>query len=438
MNGKVPYLRVLVGFLVLLMAAPPWSLAQDTATGASFKQEELDQMFAPIALYPDSLLGQILVAATYPDQVTEADQWVKQNSRLQGDDLNAAVDAQNWDLSVKALVPFPQVLSMMTDKMDWTRRMGDAFLAGQDAVMDSIQRLRAKAHDQGNLNDTEQQKVVVRGESIEIVPVNPRVVYVPAYNPLVIYGPWWYPGYLPYAYSPYYPGYLYDPYYTGAGFITAGLFGFAAGIAVGSYWNSGWGRWDWGRRDVYINLNRSVNLNRNDIARRDMRTTSFRGANIQRGSRGTVGTTAGQLGSTRTSGKTAVQTGSRPSAASVQQGLRQRANNAQVRQGRTSGQRGQATMGSTSGQTGRSSVKSTGKSGSTMSSERSKGQRGSAMSSGRSTVQRGSAMSSGRSTGQRGSAMSSGKSQGNSVRSSGSSGGGGGARGSGGSHGKQE
>ena len=230
-----------------------------------FQQEELDQMLAPIALYPDSLLGQILVAATYPDQVTEADQWVRQNSNLQGDELNAALDGMDWDLSVKALVPFPQVLSMMSDKMDWTQRMGDAFLAQQEDVMDTIQRLRAKAHAQGNLKSTDQQKVVVRGESIEIEPANPRVVYVPTYNPTVIYGSWWYPAYPPYAYNPYYPHYAYDPYYTGVGFVTAGLFGFAAGIAVGSVWNSGWGHWDWGRHNVNVNINRTININRNDI-----------------------------------------------------------------------------------------------------------------------------------------------------------------------------
>src|SRR5512143_2959517 len=138
MNRKVSYLPVLIGFLVLLMAAPPWILAQSSGTGTTFRQEELDQMLAPIALYPDSLLGQILVAATYPDQVTEADQWVRQNSNLQGDDLNAALDGMDWDLSIKALVPFPQVLAMMSDKMEWTRTMGDAFLAQQEDVMDSI------------------------------------------------------------------------------------------------------------------------------------------------------------------------------------------------------------------------------------------------------------------------------------------------------------
>ncbi len=348
MNRKIFCLRVLVGFLVLLMAAPPWILAQGSGTGAAFREEELDQMFAPIALYPDSLLGQILVAATYPDQVAEADEWVKKNNNLQGDQLNAALDGMNWDLSVKALVPFPQVLSMMTDKMDWTKRMGDAFLAQQADVMDTIQRLRGKAHAQGNLKSTDQQKVVVRGESIEIEPANPRVIYVPTYNPTEIYGAWSYPAYPPYAYNPYYPHYAYDPYYTGLGFVSAGLFGFAAGIAVGSVWNSGWGRWDWGRRDVDVNINRTININRNDIRRGDIRTSSWHDVNRQRGAPG-PGRAVRLQGNKPASGKAALSTGTRPTAASVQKGLQQREGKAQVRQGKS----GQTRMGSERGQVSR-------------------------------------------------------------------------------------
>ena len=338
MNRKVFYLGVLAGFLVLMMAAPPWTLAQ--SSGTAFRQEELDQMLAPIALYPDSLLGQILVAATYPDQVIEADQWLRHNSIRDGNELNAALDRMDWDLSVKALVPFPQVLSMMSDKNDWTQRMGDAFLAQQGDVMDTIQRLRGKAHAQGNLNTTEQQRVVVRGESIEIVPINPRIVYVPTYNPAVIYGSWWYPSYPPYAYNPYYPGYAYDPYYTGAGFVTSGIFGFAAGIGVGSYWNSGWGHWDWGRRDVNINITRNININRNDLRAGSFRTTSWNRAVHQR----TAGSARdGRLGSARMQGTQtgpAAATGlqgshTRNTAASVQKGLQQRQNRVQARSGQS-------------------------------------------------------------------------------------------------------
>jgi hypothetical protein len=406
MNRKVSYLRVLIGFLVLLMAAPPWILAQDSGTGATFRQEELDQMLAPIALYPDSLLGQILVAATYPDQVREADQWVRQNSNLQGDELNAALDGMDWDLSVKALVPFPQVLSMMSDKMDWTQRMGDAFLAQQEDVMDTIQRLRAKAHAQGNLNTTEQQKVVVRGESIEIEPANPRVVYVPTYNPTVIYGSWWHPAYPPYAYNPYYPHYAYDPYYTGVGFVTAGLFGFAAGIAVGSVWNSGWGHWDWGRHNVNVNINRNININRNDIGSEHLRTSSWHDVNRQRGS-----VRSGREGAAK-SGKAALKTGARPTAGSVQKGLQQREGKAQVRKGKTAGSEG-----------GQAKVRS----------DRGKVSRGKA--AGKSSEQVSRSKSSGKSSGKMSGSKSSGKSRGDSLRDGGSSRGGSKSHGGGKSHG---
>jgi hypothetical protein len=346
-------------------------MAQSSGTGAPIRQEELDQMLAPIALYPDSLLGQILVAATYPDQVKEADRWVDQNKNLQGDELNAELDRADWDLSVKALVPFPQVLSMMSDKMDWTQRLGDAFLAQQANVMDTIQNLRVKAHKQGNLNNTEQQRVVVRGDSIQIEPANPRVIYVPTYNPAVIYGSWWYPAYPPYAYNPYYPHYAYDPYYTGTGFITGGLFGFAAGIAVGSVWNSGWGRWDWGRHNVNVTVNRTININRNNINRRDIRTSSWHQVNSQRSMRS--GRQNGLSGNNRhISGNTALKAGTRGTAASVQTGLRQREGKAQVSQTKMERHGGQAKIRSDrhqmsgsgfSAKSGKASFVKTGKSG---------------------------------------------------------------------------
>ena len=371
MNRKVVYLRVLVGFLVLLMAAPPGILAQSSEKGGTFRQEELDQMLAPIALYPDSLLGQILVAATYPDQVTEADQWVSQNKELQGDELNAALDRMDWDLSIKALVPFPQVLAMMSDKKEWTQRMGDAFLAQQADVMDTVQRLRAKAHAQGNLKSTEQQKVVVRGESIEIEPANPRVVYVPTYNPMVIYGSWWHPAYPPYGYNPYYPRYAYDPLYTGVGFVSAGLFGFAAGIAVGSVWHSGWGHWDWHRHIVYVNINRTININRNDIRRRDIRSSSWREVNRHRGTMRSGRPSVDTTRNLRSSGKADMKNRARPTADSVNKGLKQRASKAQVRKGKSAGQGGQEKMRSDRGKMSRD--KASGKSGDQMGRGKSSG-----------------------------------------------------------------
>jgi hypothetical protein len=371
MNRRVTYLRVLVGFLVFLMAAPPGILAQSSGTGGAFRQEELDQMLAPIALYPDSLLGQILVAATYPDQVVEADQWVTQNNDLKGDDMNAALDRMDWDLSVKALVPFPQVLGMMSDKREWTQRVGDAFLAQQADVMDTIQSLRAKAHAQGNLRSTEQQKVVVRGESIEIEPANPRVIYVPTYNPTVIYGSWWHPAYPPYAYSPYYPHHAYDPHYTGAGFVTAGLFGFAAGIAVGSVWHSGWGHWDWHRHNVYVNVNRHININRNDIRRSDIRSSSWHDVNRHRGAQRSGREVVEKSRSKPTSGKAEMKNRARPTADSMNKGPKQGESKAQVRKGKSAGQTGQETIPSDRAKSGRD--KSSGKSSDQMSRGKSSG-----------------------------------------------------------------
>jgi hypothetical protein len=131
--------------LILLMAIPPGVIAQQPASSAALKQEELDQVLAAIALYPDPLISQILMASTYPLEVVQADRFAKQNASLKGDALTKALEAQDWDPSVKSLVNFPQVLTMMSEKLDWTQKLGDAFLADQKKVLDAIQSLRAKA-----------------------------------------------------------------------------------------------------------------------------------------------------------------------------------------------------------------------------------------------------------------------------------------------------
>ncbi len=245
--------NMLVWVLIILLAAPPAVFAQDSSVAVKkFSQEELDQMLAPVALYPDSLLGQVLIASTYPLEVVLADRWVKQNKNLKGEALNDAVDRQNWDASVKALVPFPDVLSMMSEKTEWTQNLGDAFLSQQDDVMNTVQRLREKAHDAGNLKTTEQQVVVVEREIIRIEPANPQVVYVPVYDPWWVYGPWWWPAYPPYVVYPYRPGVVISP-----GFIW-----FGTGFVVGAYWSSAWGYWDWPHRHVIVHTNRTININR--------------------------------------------------------------------------------------------------------------------------------------------------------------------------------
>jgi hypothetical protein len=251
MNMKTlkPFRNAVIWCLVLLIAMPPAVFAQagkaDGKAGAhKFSQEQLDQILAPIALYPDSLLAQIFIASTYPLEVVQADRWASQNKNLKGDELNSALGKQPWDASVKALVPFSDVLSMMSQKLDWTQMVGDAFLAQQGDVMDTVQKLRKKASDAGNLKSSEQQKVIVEQEVIRIEPANPSVVYVPVYDPQWIYGPWWWPYYPPYAVYPYPPGFVYAP-----GFIWFGV-----GLFVGAYWGS-WGYWGWHNHACYVNSN---------------------------------------------------------------------------------------------------------------------------------------------------------------------------------------
>ena len=311
---------LLVGFLVLVMV-PFGAFGQNAETAVTFSQQDLDQMLAPVALYPDSLLAQVLIAATYPDQVMEADRWLKENPNLKGDALNAALDQMNWDLSVKALAPFPQVVAMMAQQPEWTQRLGEAFLAQQAAVMDSVQKLRAKARQAGNLKTTPEQKVAVKGDVIEIEPVNPQVVYVPRFDPLVVYGPWWWPAYPPYAYYPVWPG-------IALGAVGIGVFGFWGAVSVGPAWGWGWGSWGWGSHNVNINVNRNVNINstRNaNFTRNSMRTTNLHQAAVN----GRIGS-GRAAAAARGAGAGAGQRGlagrgdgaARPSAASVSQGLK--------------------------------------------------------------------------------------------------------------------
>jgi hypothetical protein len=246
--------------IVLLMVAPPWAFAQGQGDFQKTSQAELDQMLAPIALYPDSLLAQIMMAATYPLEVVMADRWVKENKGLQGDQLNAELDKQDWDPSVKALVPFPQVLDMMSQKLAWTEKLGDAFLDQQDAVTDTIQKLREKAQETGNLKTGKEQTVITKGNIVVIEPVNPDVIYVPVYNPTIVYGPWWYPDYPPFWYYP--PGYA----------VAGIIFYFPFFCVVGPSWLFAWGHWDWYHHTVFVNVDRHININRIHINRTDVQT----------------------------------------------------------------------------------------------------------------------------------------------------------------------
>ncbi len=246
------FLRSWLSFALFALIAAAPAMADDQ----KFTKQQLDQMLAPIALYPDDLLSNVLMAATYPLDVVEAERWRSDpaNASLQGDALVAALKSKTWDPSIKALVQFPDVLKMMSDQLDWTQKVGDAFLAQQNDVMNEVQVLRAKADASGHLRSNSQQTVTQDDGSYVIRPADPETVYVPVYEPSVVYGSWWYPDY-----PPDYWG------YPGASFVD-GYFWGAAGVAIaGGIW--GWNHWNWRDRHIDINVNRwnSINGNRTRV-----------------------------------------------------------------------------------------------------------------------------------------------------------------------------
>jgi hypothetical protein len=243
--------------LTLFFAAWPQNLWADQGAQAPVQAaqappraqqtpEQLQRVVAPIALYPDSLVAQILAASTFPEQVVEANRWVQANPDLKGDALGKAVDQQPWDPSVKALTAFPSVLGNMDKNLSWTSSLGDAYYNQQQDVMDAIQVMRQKAEQAGNLKSTPQQVVTTQGSSISVEPASPDVVYVPAYDPWIVYGssidpwPYWYP----------YPGIWY-----GGPYLSFGD-GFGIGWWGGFGW--GWGNWgfDWHNRYATYGHNR--------------------------------------------------------------------------------------------------------------------------------------------------------------------------------------
>jgi Protein of unknown function (DUF3300) len=220
--------------MVLLLLFAPEAFAQEsqpveTPAPPAFTQAELDQMLAPVALYPDSLLSSILTASTYPLDVVEAARWSRSNPRLVGPDAVHAVEDRPWDPSVKALVAFPRVLAEMDEKLEWTRDLGDAYAAQPAEVMDSVQHLRRQAYAAGSLRSSDQYLVEDRNGNIAIEPRNPEVVYVPYYDPRVAYGPWEWPAYPPVYWAPW-PGYYayadYPGLYWGPGIFVGAAFFF--------------------------------------------------------------------------------------------------------------------------------------------------------------------------------------------------------------------
>jgi hypothetical protein len=211
---------------------PVQSGAQPPVQSAQQTPQQLQQLVAPIALYPDALVAQILAASTYPDQVVEADRWLQQHSNLKGEDLGKEVDKQPWDPSVKALTEFPSVLANMDKNLSWTSSLGDAYINQQQDVMNAVQVMREDADKAGNLKSTSQEKVSKHGDTIVIEPADPQVVYVPEYDPWLVYGepigvwPGWYS----------YPGL----YIAGPGI------GFGLGFGIGFFGGFGWGWHHWG------------------------------------------------------------------------------------------------------------------------------------------------------------------------------------------------
>ena len=205
--------------------APAAASASVPPAQPAFSQQELDQMLAPVALYPDQLLSQILMASTYPLEVVEAARWSRANPNLSGEDAVRANQQRNWDPSVKSLTAFPHILQMMDEKLDWTERLGDAFLSQQAQVMDSVQKLRQKAYAAGNLKSNDEVRVEPEGQTIVVEPANPEVVYVPYYDPAFVYGTWWWPAYPPIYWAPW-PGYYVESGFAwGVGIIiTTGFF----------------------------------------------------------------------------------------------------------------------------------------------------------------------------------------------------------------------
>lgn len=249
----MPRFFLMVIAINLLLASFEPVYAQQ-GTQQTYSREEIEQLVAPIALYPDKLLAQIFMACTYPLEIVNAARFVQANPGLKDEKLKDALKNQNWDESVKALTTVPQVLQMLNEKLDMTQKLGDAFLAQQKDVIDAVQSLRARAQGQGNLVSGNEQSVnnTVQGDKtyITIEPTNPEMVYVPTYDPNAIYGEWPYPSYPPYSYYP-------SGYVAGRPGLWFGA-GFYAGSAL-------WGRLDWHNGDVDIDAGRFNDFNGTNI-----------------------------------------------------------------------------------------------------------------------------------------------------------------------------
>lgn len=247
--GTVLFLSLTARFPIAAQQLPQ-DASEQTTPAAAETPEQLQQLVAPIALYPDALVAQILAASTYPTQVVQADRWLQQHSNFQAEQLAATVNQQSWDPSVKALTVFPSVLANLDKNLTWTEALGDAYFNQQQDVLDAVQVMRQRAEAAGNLQNTPQERIITEGPAIVIEPAYPDVCYVPIYDPWIVYG----------AALAVYPGYFYDPWY-GPPFIS---FGPAIGLGFFGGFNWGWPAWgfNWGRRVVVFNRNTYVSRSR--------------------------------------------------------------------------------------------------------------------------------------------------------------------------------
>ena len=229
-------MRKLIIALLAVLAAVPAALAQERK---AYSQAELDQMLAPIALYPDALLSQVLMASTYPLDIVEAARWARAHPGLQGDEAVSQVVGEAWDPSVKSLVAFPRLLQRLDENLAWTRGLGEAFLEQEPHVMETVQRLRRRAQAAGQLLPDERLRVLADGDTIAIEPADPQVVYVPCYDPWVVYGAWGWPAYPPVAWAPCPGYYAYRP-------------GFWWGVGIGVSTNFFFGGVDWHHHHVKV------------------------------------------------------------------------------------------------------------------------------------------------------------------------------------------
>jgi hypothetical protein len=282
--------------------ATPRSNQQSPAPGVKLSTQELQQLVAPIALYPDALVAQVLAASTFPDEVVEADRWMHSHSNLKGEELAKEVNKQPWDASVKALTQFPSVLENIDKNLSWTSSLGDAFANQPQDVTDAVQAMRQKARRAGHLNSGQQENVTTQGNTIVIQPANPEVVYVPAYDPWLVYG----------APIVAYPGWFPVPgiFYAGPE-ISFGI-GFGIGYFGGFGW--GWGHWgyDWHRRSVIYNHNVYVSHSRTIINRNNH--ASFNHANFHHSNTFHGSKTGGRVSTSHRVSASHAQRGTRSSA----------------------------------------------------------------------------------------------------------------------------